>query len=328
MAFIEENIQYIYKIAVIFLYSFFITMWGVPFVIDKLKKYDYTVEDKYKPNKAKVPSMGGIAIFLGMLVSLSLSQILLSKDNLGSLFIFYFIIIVYGLYGVVDDLFAFKKRYDKVFALLILSLPMASLVHDTQLNLFFARYEIGVLYSMLIVPVYIMVVANMINLHAGYNGLTQGLSIILLTSIAVKSFMVHQLTYFLYLVPILGAVLAFFPSTSYPAKVLPGNSGDLLVGAAIGSLLVVNGFLWFGIWILIPHIINFIMDTYTIVIRRLPDVKFGRIRHDGTIEAPATMKYKSLKFWIVSVFRLSEGKAVLWLYMITLFFCVTGILLF
>jgi UDP-N-acetylglucosamine--dolichyl-phosphate N-acetylglucosaminephosphotransferase len=323
-----EDIQFAYKLLVVFTYSYFVTLWSVPYVVDKLRKYKYVVQDKYKKGKTMVASMGGLAILIGILVSLALSQILLSKQNLGELIIFYFIVIVYGLYGVIDDIFNFKKRYDKIFALLILSFPMASLVHDTKINLIYTYLEIGILYSLVVVPMYIMVVANMINLHAGYNGLTQGLSLILLLTLGIKSFMVYEFTYLLFLVPILGAVLAFLPSTSYPAKVLPGNVGDILVGAAIGCFIIVNNFMWFGIFILIPHIINFIMDTFTIVVRKIPDAKFGKIRKDGTIEPPQTMRFKSLKFLIVSIFKLSEQQAVYLLYGLTAVFCVIGIFIF
>ncbi|MFH0874997.1 MAG: hypothetical protein V1859_03605 [archaeon] len=322
------DIQHLYKLIVIFLYSYFITAWSIPYVADKLFKYKYTVEDKYKKGKAKVATMGGIAILVGILVSLALSQILLAADDLGNLFIFYFIIIVYALYGVVDDLFSFKQRYDKIVALLVLTFPMASLIKDTEISLIFTRVDIGVFYSLLIVPIYIMVVANMINLHAGYNGLTQGLSLIILITLGIRSYMLYEQTYLIYLLPILGAVLAFLPSTIVPAKMLPGNVGDLMVGAAIGAYIVILNQLWFGIFILIPHIINFLMDTYTILIRRAPDVKFGKLRDDGTIEAPPTMKYKSLKFLISSWFRLSEAKAVLVMWGITGVFCAAGLLIF
>jgi len=323
-----NDIQYFYKLFVIFLYSFFVTSWSIPYIAKRLGRYKYFVNDKYKKGKQLVPTMGGISILMGILVSLALSQILLNTEDLGNLFIFYFIVVVYALYGVVDDLFSFKKRYDKIFVLMILTFPIASLISDTSLNLYYWRIEIGPLFSLVVIPVYIMVVANMVNLHAGYNGLTQGLSLILLAALGIKSYFDSGLQYFIYLMPLLGAVMAFLPSTSYPARLLPGNVGDLLVGAGIGAFIVVTRNLWFGIFILIPHIINFLMDTWTIAIRKIPDNKFGRLRSDGTIEAPASMKYKSLKFLVVSWFRLKERQAVWVLYGFTALFCAAGLALF
>jgi len=188
--------------------------------------------------------------------------------------------------------------------------------------------DLGWVFGLVIAPVYIMVVANLINLHAGYNGLVSGLSWILLVFIGIKSFMLHGLDNMLFFIPVFGALTAFLPYNMYPAKVHDGNIGNFLVGGAIGGLLLVNNMEKFGIFILTPHIINFLMDTWTIVIRRRKDVKFGRLRKDGTIEAPPTMKYKSLKFLIVSLFRLTEKQATFLLYIPTIVFGIIGLLIF
>lgn len=322
------EIQTIYKYIIIFLYSYFGTLWSIPYIKSKSIKYGYMTVDKYKKNKNKIVLLGGVAMFIGILVSLSLSVILLDHLELGSLFIFYFVVIVYGLFGLMDDIFKFKTRYDKILATLILTFPLASLIPDTAVHILSYTIELGNFYALLFVPVFVMFVANAINLHAGYNGLTTGLELILLVAIGIKSYMVNGFESLLFVLPVLGGVVAFFPFVKCPAKVLPGNVGDFLVGCAIGGLLMINGLTWFGVFILIPHIVNFLMDTYTIVLRKIPDVKFGKLRPDGTIQAPPTMKYKSLKFLVVSWFRLSEKQAVFWLYLVTGIFCVIGIVYF
>lgn len=323
-----NEIQTIYKYLIIFLYSYFAALWSVPYVSSKCRKYGYMTVDKYKKGRKRIALLGGVAMFIGILVSLSLSEILLNPLELGNLFILYFVVIVYGLFGLMDDIFKFKTRYDKILATLVLTIPIASLIPDTAIHILGYSLELDGFYSLLFVPMFVMFVANAINLHAGYNGLTTGLEIILLVSIGIKMYMVNGLDSLLFILPVLGAVMAFFPFVMYPAKILPGNVGDFLVGCAIGGLLIINGLTWFGVFILIPHIINFLMDTYTILIRKIADVKFGKQRKDGTIEAPATMKYKSLKFLVVSWFRLTERQATYVLYGFTALFCVVGIILF
>ena len=323
-----ETLQIIYKYAVILIYSFFCTYWALPYVMAKLKKYGYMVKDYYKKGKEKIPVMGGITMLIGILISLSLSVILLDRLEMGDLFIFYFVIVVYGLYGILDDLFNFRTRYDKIIVTMILTLPIASLIPDTTIHLFDFSIGLGAAYSLLFVPIFIMFVANSINLHAGYNGLSTGLELILLITIAIRSYMVNGIESLLVFLPVLGAVLAFYPSTFYPARALPGNVGDFLVGSAIGALMVTQNMTWFGAFILIPHIINFLMDSYTILLRRIPDVKFGGVDKDNHIVAPPSMKFKSLKFLIVSWFKLTEKQATLWLYAFTAMFCVIGLLVF
>ena len=235
-------------------------------------------EDQYKKNKSLVPLMGGVTMLIGILIALSLSEILLDRLSLGNLFIFYFVVIVYGLYGILDDVFKFRTRYDKILVTLILTFPIASLVPDTTVHFLGNSYDFGSLYALLFVPAFVMFVANSINLHAGYNGLTTGLEFILLLTVGIKIYILNGITPLLFVIPVLAAVTAFLPSVWSPAKILPGNVGDFMIGSAIGGLLIINNLTWFGIFILIPHIINFIMDTYTILIRRIPDVKFGNSR--------------------------------------------------
>ena len=309
-----DNIQYLYKLLLVFLYSFFATKWCINYIIKILKKKGYAVEDKYKKNKPKIATMAGISMLVGILISISLSEILLRVEDLGTMIIFYFVIIVYALYGVIDDMFAFKKRYDKILIMLVLTLPIASLVTDTDINLLFFSVDMGIFFALLIVPIYIMVVANLINMHSGYNGLSTGLALILIATVGIKSIMMYGLGKLLFLLPVLGAAIAFFPTETYPAKALAGNIGTFLLGSALGCLLIINNILVFGCFILIPHIINFLIDTWTIVLRRIPDRKFGYTRKDGTIRSPPSMKYKSLKFLIVSLFRLTEKQATYWKY--------------
>lgn len=328
--------QLLYKTIVIFLYASLTTYWITPMLMKKLARHDAIRPDKYKRGKnATFITMGGLAMLVGVLISLSLSQILLPIEDLGRLFIFYFIVVVYALYGFSDDLFGsgdgvsiLSKRYDKIIAVLLLSFPIASLITDTNIQLFSNTFELGALFALVLAPIYIMVVANLINLHSGYNGLATGTSWLILVAILIKSLMVHGLTDALFVIPILGALTGFIPYNLYPAKAHDANVGAFMVGGAIGASLLALNMEIFGIFILIPHIINFCMDTWTLVIQKKKDVRFGRLRHDNTIEAPPSMKYKSLKFLVVSWFRLTEKQATMSLWALTAIFCVLGIIIF
>jgi UDP-N-acetylglucosamine--dolichyl-phosphate N-acetylglucosaminephosphotransferase len=275
--------------------------------------------------------MGGLAILGGIMISLVLTQLLYNLIppymNLTPFFVYYFVVLVFGLYGLTDDLFSFKKRYDKILILYFLALPIAILTRDTTLNLLFMQVNLGVLYAFLFAPIYVMAVANLVNVHAGFNGLISGLSMILLVTAAIGSYFSNGLNYIPIIIPVLGALAAFIFYNEYPAQVLLGNVGAYLLGGALGAFLIVSNQELFGVVILIPHIFNIIIDTYTLKIRKVPLVKFGGIREDGTIESPPVMKYVSLKFLVTHYFRLTEPQAVLILCGITLVFCIIGLFL-
>ncbi len=313
--------QLFYKLITIFLYSVFATYIAIFYIVKKSRKFGYTVEDKYKLNNKKIPTIGGIAIFIGVIIALALTQVIMRNDGIGKLFIFYFIVTVYAMYGILDDLFAFKQRYDKILVLMVLSFPIASLITSTYL--FGIDFELW--YLLLLAPIYIMAVANLVNVYSGFNGLAMGLSLILLITVAVKSYMLFGLHNLIYIIPVLGALLVFLPFNFYPAKLFEGNVGAFLVGSSLGAFLIINKLELFGLFILIPHIINFILDTIVLAILKIPDVKFGEIDKNGYIVAPKSVRFKSLKYILTYYLKLKERNAVLILYIPTIIFCIIGV---
>ena len=85
----------IYKLILVFGYSLFATWVAIEYSIKKLRKYKYLASDMYKPGKPKIPTMGGIAIFIGIMVSLALTQLLIQNGIIGKLFIFYFVVLIF-----------------------------------------------------------------------------------------------------------------------------------------------------------------------------------------------------------------------------------------
>jgi UDP-N-acetylglucosamine--dolichyl-phosphate N-acetylglucosaminephosphotransferase len=310
----------------IFLYSVFATYVAMPYVILKLKKFGYMVCDQHKIDKQRVPSMGGIAIFAGVLVSLSLSQLLINNKTVSNLFVFYFVVIIYALYGLLDDLFHFKVRYNKIPVLLVLSLPIASLINNSNLNLFGNLINLNGLYTFLIIPMYIMIVANLVNIHAGFNGLGPGTALIVLIAAGIKSYMLYGLSNLSYLMPILGGAIVFMFYNWYPAKVFDGNIGAFLMGSALGCFLVINQIEIFGIICLLPNIITFVLDTWVLGIKKIPDQEFPKLRKDGLIIPDASMKFKSFKNLICTLFPLTEKKATILSLMVTVICCVVAVM--
>ena len=315
-----------YRLILIFLYSVFATWVAVPYVIKKCFQHGYTVKDMHKVGYPLVPVLGGVAILGGILVSLALSEVLIKDTtHLGGLFIFYFVVIIYGMYGLLDDIFHFKARYSKIITLLVLSLPIGAIVSGTSINIFGSALDLGIIYTLLFVPIYIMVVSNLINLHAGFNGLGPGTTLLMLIAAGVKSYMMHGVTDLIYLMPILGAVIVFYFFNKYPAKIFDGNVGAFVMGSALGTFLIVSDLEIFGMFILIPHIVTFVLDTWVLVVKKTPDVEFPKPRKDGLIIIDKPMRYKSLKNVVCTWFCVNEKQATNILLLVTAVFCVIGV---
>jgi len=312
-----------FRIMLVFAVGYLSTFILTQYYIKKATQKGIVVPDMYKKHRPMIPSMGGLAILGGTIVALIITQFLV--PNVIPLLIFYFVVMTYCLYGLTDDLLGFKKRKGKILILFFLALPIAILTSDTNISFFFINLELGVVYAFIFAPIYIMVVANLMNMHAGFNGLPSGLTLIILAFACVKLYLLGMTQNILLIMPLLGALLAFYYYNMYPSRVFLGNNGSFLIGSAVGAFFVLTNMEFFGIIILIPHIINFLMWAYwKRIMHRVPHEKFARVMEDGTLEAPNRL---TMKYLVISLFRLTERQAVMVLYGITAFFGVVSLVI-
>jgi UDP-N-acetylglucosamine--dolichyl-phosphate N-acetylglucosaminephosphotransferase len=326
----------------IFLVGFLTTLIYTPKLIQKAYKKGLTVKDMYKREKPDVPNYGGLAILAGILCSLIVSQFVLSEVaqvlNIELMvLVFYFMVFSFAMFGLMDDLLDVGQK-SKIYIPFFLALPIALLIStkakiaigsivllDPTATITIAGTTIGLnlVYAFIIAPIYVMVVSNLINMHSGFNGLSCGLSYILLVFTVIKVVLVQQTYNMPFILPLFGAILAFLYFETYPARIFWGNVGSLMVGAAVGGFIVLNNLEVFGIFIMIPHIINFLMYVVW-KIKKVGDVKFGKVRDDGTLEVPNPL---TLKWLFPYYYRLTEKQSMEIMYMVTVIFGIIGLLI-
>jgi len=314
-----------WKLLSLFLITTVCTLFITDYFIRKFKSRGYTVLDMYKRPKRKVANMGGLAIICGLMIALVFCQIFVDEINLMKLLVFYFVVLLFGIFGLVDDLIVLGRKI-KIFAPYFMALPIALLNVDTNVSLILVTIELGLVFSYLIAPIYVMVTSNLINMHSGFNGLASGLSLILLGFIGGKMIIRGQIDALFYIVPIFAATLAFYWFEKYKSKIFWGNTGSLMLGAAIGGSLVLFDMETFGVIILLPHIINFIMWVYWCFrMKKHPHVKFAAVRKDGTIDPPNGL---TIKYLVTKMFKMNEQHATWVCYGVTMVFGVLGLTLF
>ncbi|MDL5501842.1 MAG: UDP-N-acetylglucosamine-1-phosphate transferase, partial [Candidatus Methanoperedens sp.] len=99
---------------------------------------------------------------------------------------------------------------------------------------FVGNIELGIFYSQLIVPTFVLVTANLVNMHSGFNGMSSGLSVIILVSLITKSIIngsFDNIVSIFSIIAITGATFGFFLFERYPSKIFWGNVGSLTVGS-------------------------------------------------------------------------------------------------
>ena len=118
--------------------------------------------------------------------------------------------------------------------------------------------------------------------------------------------------------------MAFWYYNKYPASIFEGNIGSLSIGSIIGITLILKNYFFFGIFILVPHIIDFLMLLY-LKFKKLPFVKFGRVDEEGMLVVPNPVK---MKFIFPYYYKMTEPQAVYGLYLVTILFCLGGLVIF
>ncbi len=309
-------------IIVFFLVPFIFMMMAMPYIIPKLKEKGHFVRDMYKKTLTEVPVNGGLILLLFSIFSLSVLTLFYGKVITPINFTIIVVVVLFALYGLLDDMVNIG-RPAKLILLYYCAYPLIPFITTTLLvSPFFGEVDLSIFYLQIIIPTYVPVVANLVNMHSGFNGMAPGLSLILLVTLLLKTIFFGNIFNALFFVCLTGALLAYFFFENYPARIFWGNIGALSVGSAIGALIVTQGFIISGFIMLIPHTVNFLMYVYWRLNRkRYPLEKFGKVRDDGTLEVPNPL---TLKWVLPYYFRINERQAAGAMYGLTAVFCVLG----
>lgn len=329
----------------------------MPHSIRKLREGSYVAKDMYKLDRPMIPTNAGMIILFTSFLSIALLPLIvrilnqvtpleesvsdMSKTNLA----FLLVVSIYALYGLVDDLLDIGRILKFVLPVAF-GYPLISVIHPDSVWIpILGDFDLtaiaiwGITWSdffrITIIPVYVMVVSNLVNMHSGYNGLQSGLSIIVASTLLVKSWMDGVLDTVIPGGAFLGAMVALWWFNRYPARVFEGNIGSLMFGSAIGGIIVIQEYWWLGFFILIPHIFNFLLWIVWLVMMKWhaeeyleedgEHKKFGWVREDGTLEVPNRLTLK----WIPNYYwRINEKQSTRIAYGVTLGFCLFGLIFF
>lgn len=307
------------EVGLLFLFPFVIILVTMPYLIRKLTEKGLVVKDYYKKGNKLIPTGGGLAIMLAALFSISINSMFYKFEPAN--FVALNVIMLFGLFGILDDMIDIG-RPAKLVLMYYCSYPL--MLFATQSSVIFpilGSIDLGILYGQLIIPTFVLVTANLVNMHSGFNGMSSGLSVIILISLIIKSLMAGNINNITAIIAMAGATFGFYLYERYPSRIFWGNVGSLTVGSAIGVMIVMQGYIFSGFIMLLPHTINFLMYVYWRV-RKYPQVKFGKVREDGTLEVPNNLTLK----WVLPYYRkATERQATYAMYAVTAVFCIIGI---
>lgn len=251
-----------YKYALIagiaFAVSMLVTAWMIPAL--KKKQFGQFIREEGPQahlSKAGTPTMGGLAMVVGITVALLASGLITGRfgaDKLAILLSMY----AFGIIGFIDDYNKIAKRQNegltpkqKLILQILFGAALAVFMmirEGTSVLIPFAKVNVdfGIFYIPFIVFVEVAM-ANSVNLTDGLDGLASSISAIVAACFAIIG---------MFIIPggnepmaaaaqaIFGATLGFLVYNHYPARIFMGDTGSMALGGVLSATAIVGHVEW------------------------------------------------------------------------------------
>jgi UDP-N-acetylglucosamine--dolichyl-phosphate N-acetylglucosaminephosphotransferase len=239
--------------------SFTITLAVTPLIMKLMRKLGIIGIDVHKPSKPEIPEMCGLSMLIGLVAS---SIILLSIQFNPKILAFTLTSTLAAIIGMIDDIFTLKAKVKTALTIICFTpIAIMSMLYPNYIVLGRPRapliggFRLTIVYWILL-PFAIAVPANAINMMDTYNGVMSGGCAMMSASLLTSSIILGQWDEAAMSAIILGVSSAFYYYNKYPAKAFAGDTGSLMLGAAIGSIAVLGRMEIVGITVLMPFIMN------------------------------------------------------------------------
>jgi UDP-GlcNAc:undecaprenyl-phosphate/decaprenyl-phosphate GlcNAc-1-phosphate transferase len=226
-----------YKAGILcFITAFMAAMICMPPLIYLIKRYKlYDVPDLRKDHSAPIPTMGGIAVCLGMAVACTL-WFHFSKDFF-TLSFFFSMTTLFAI-GIMDDLRDVPAYYKFIIQLGVAMLVTIAGVRITSFNGLLGIYQLPVIAQYLVTVIAIVGITNAFNLIDGIDGLAAGLGFMSLAVLAIFLTLSKDYNEALVAFALAGGLVGFLYYNYNPARIFMGDTGSLVLGFTIAVLSI------------------------------------------------------------------------------------------
>jgi len=196
----------------------------------------HDIPNDRKIHKNPTPSLGGLAMFIGLVISL-LFSINFTKHGEFQYYIAAFLILL--SIGLKDDIFIldpFKKLLGQIVAVSII-LYKCHLVMDNLQGLFgIHALPMSIAYGFTFL--FFLFVINAFNLIDGVDGLAGSLALLAALVFGIYFYINGYTAYAILATGLSGSIIAFLFFNIQPAKIFMGDTGSLLLGLCIAIMAV------------------------------------------------------------------------------------------
>ncbi|HRG21095.1 MAG TPA: MraY family glycosyltransferase [Saprospiraceae bacterium] len=219
------------------LMSWVLTLMLIPFLrILALKTGLIDKPNHRKVHAEAVPLIGGISIFISIVLTLALvvplnNELLVYKNTFTG-------VVILLIMGILDDRFDLRASLKLSVQLLLAHFVYSQGIMLSSFHGLLGIYELAAWQQYLLTMVIITGVVNAFNLMDGIDGLAAGLAILGFGIFAVLAFLTGKPLMALVYLTFIGALLAFLRfNLSKSQKIFMGDAGSLM----IGFVMVVSG---------------------------------------------------------------------------------------
>ena len=253
------------------------------FLYIALKLCIYDQPGDLKIHKKPIPYLGGIAVFLAVLLSALINHIYASQ-----LFLFSSPFLILGLY---DDIKSVSSRTRFIIESIL----------SFILILFGLRLPINIAISVILTYLFIVGAVNAVNWMDGMDGLLTGISVIVSLGYYFLAKQIGHPWIPNFCLIFISALLGFLAFNFRPAKIFLGDAGSYFIGftfAYIGITLLKFDFSWKLFASVLSVIGVFIVDSTIAVLRR---IRLGRHPFHGDRSHIYDQIYKRTGKYVLTV---------------------------
>lgn len=218
--------------------SFIITFLAIPSIIKvAVIKNLYDEPGERKSHKSSIPTLGGLAIFAGVVFSFTFWSAGLNYASTQYIIAAIIVMFFIGIKDDIVDLSAKKKLIGQVIAAIII--VMFGNIRIDSLCGVFGIYEIPYWFSIFFSIFTILVIINAFNLIDGIDGLAAGIGSIASFTFGLWFYNYDQIALCILSFSLFSSLLAFLVYNFSPANIFMGDTGSLIVGLIL-SILTIN----------------------------------------------------------------------------------------
>ncbi|MCL2126295.1 MAG: undecaprenyl/decaprenyl-phosphate alpha-N-acetylglucosaminyl 1-phosphate transferase [Oscillospiraceae bacterium] len=223
----------------------FVATPGVKWFAKRIGAMDVP-KDSRRVHKSPIPRLGGLAIFIGFVLSVVLFADI--TRQIQGILIGTVIIVAVGVLDDLMQLHAAIKFLVQIIAALVA--VYFGVIIDTFSNPFVfsaAEYVHLRSFSIPITVLWIVAITNSVNLIDGLDGLAVGVSTISSIVMLIISLMVSDVNVAVIMAALAGACLGFMPFNFNPAKIFMGDTGALLLGYILATMSILGLFKFYAV---------------------------------------------------------------------------------